>query len=80
MPPERLVVRSDDRGVWRVKPEGGDRILSAHVSETAAERAAAVHAAETGAAEIVVYDRYFRVHSRRATPPARHRSRGSAET
>ena len=78
--PERIVVCSDAGGVWRVKPEGGDRILSAHVSETAAERAAAVHAAETGAAEIVVYDRYFRVHSKRATPPPRHRPRESAET
>jgi hypothetical protein len=77
---ERIVVCSDAGGVWRVKPEGGDRILSAHVSETAAERAAAVHAVETGAAEIVVYDRYFRVHSKRATPPPRHRSRESDET
>jgi cytosine/adenosine deaminase-related metal-dependent hydrolase len=77
--PERLVVRSDHRGVWRVEPEGGDRILSAHVSETAAERAAAVHAAETGAEEIVVYDRYFRVHSKRASPAPRRRSRESAE-
>jgi hypothetical protein len=63
---ERLIVCCDHRGVWRVEPEGGDRPLSEHGSETEAERAAARHAVATGAEEIVVHDRYHRVHSARA--------------
>jgi hypothetical protein len=65
----RLHVRSDRKGVWRVHPEDAQRAtLSAHVSETQAERAAARHAAATGAEEIVVHDRYERVHSVRPRP------------
>jgi uncharacterized protein DUF2188 len=58
-----LHVRPDRGGVWRVQPEGEERTLSEHVSETEAERAAGRHAAATGATDIVVHDRYNRTHS-----------------
>ena len=64
----RLIVHCDRGGVWRVQPEGDARLLSEHGSETEAERAAARHAVEIGAHEILVHDRYHRVH--RATLPA----------
>lgn len=60
-PSGRLHVRADACGVWRVQWEGEDRPLSEHGSETEAERAAARHAMEAGAPEIVVHDRYHRV-------------------
>jgi hypothetical protein len=62
-PKPLLHVSSDRRGVWRVQAEGEPRALSEHASETDAERAAARHAAATGAHEIIVHDRYHRVHS-----------------
>lgn len=46
-----------------MQPEGEERALSEHASETDAERAAARHAGVTGAEEIVVHDRYHRMHS-----------------
>jgi hypothetical protein len=51
-----------ERGSWRVQREGDDRPLSEHDSETEAERAAAA----AGASEIIVHDRYGRLH--RASP------------
>ena len=62
-PNTSLHVHSDRHGIWRVQPEGEPRVLSEHVSETDAERAAKRHAAATGAPEIVVHDRYDRVHN-----------------
>jgi hypothetical protein len=43
--------------------EGEERVLSEHLSETEAERAAARLAAVTGAQEVIVHDRYHRVHN-----------------
>jgi menaquinone-dependent protoporphyrinogen oxidase len=48
----------DARGSWQVRRHGDDAALSVHGSETDAERAAAT----AGVAEIVVHDRYGRVH------------------
>ena len=62
-PQTPLHVHADRRGVWRVESEDEPHTLSEHASETQAERAAKRHAAETGAPEIVVHDRYDRVHS-----------------
>jgi hypothetical protein len=50
-----------------VQREGDERPLSEHGSETEAERAATRHAAAIGAPEVIVHDRYERVH--RAAPP-----------
>jgi Uncharacterized protein conserved in bacteria (DUF2188) len=66
-------VSSDRCGVWRVQAEGEPRALSEHASETDAEGAAARHAAATGAHEIVVHDRYHRVHSVPPRQPGRRR-------
>jgi hypothetical protein len=62
-PVARLHVRPDQRGVWRVHCEGKERVLSEHLSETEAERAAARLAAVTGVQEVIVHDRYHRVHN-----------------
>jgi hypothetical protein len=51
------------RGSWRVQREGDERPLSEHSSETEAERAATRHAATApNAPEIIVHDRYGRLH------------------
>jgi uncharacterized protein DUF2188 len=46
-------------GTWFVQREGDHEPLSEHSSETAAEEAAARHA---GDAEVIVHDRYARLH------------------
>ena len=53
-------------GGWRVEREGEDRPLSEHNSATAAERAAIGNARATGMPEVIVHDRYDRLH--RAEP------------
>lgn len=51
-------------GTWFVQREGDHEPLSEHGSETAAELAAT---RDAGAAEVIVHDRYARVHvARRA--------------
>jgi hypothetical protein len=62
-----LHVVPHQRGSWRVQREGDEHPLSEHGSETEAERAATRHAAAIGAPEVIVHDRYERVH--RAAPP-----------
>ncbi len=57
-----LHVRADGLGIWLVYAEGEDRSLSRYGSETDAERAATRRAADTGARDIIVHDRYHRVH------------------
>jgi predicted kinase len=49
-------------GGWRVEREGEDRPLSEHNSATAAERAAIGNARATGMSEVIVHDRYDRLH------------------
>jgi Uncharacterized protein conserved in bacteria (DUF2188) len=67
----RLHVHPDPSGRWRVQPEGEEQVLSEHSSESEAERAAARHAAPGDICEIVVHDRYHRVHTLyRARPGA----------
>lgn len=61
-PPElasAIHVVPHERGSWRVQREGDDRPLSEHGSETAAERAAVA----AGAPEVIVHDRYGRLHA-----------------
>jgi hypothetical protein len=62
----------DDRGTWRVEPEGSTAPVSRHGNATDAERAALRHADQTGARGVIVHDRYGRLHrslSRRGSPP-----------
>ena len=51
-------------GTWVVQREGDHEPLSEHGSETAAELAAT---RDAGAAEVIVHDRYARVHVARRT-------------
>jgi len=56
-------VRCDDVGTWFVHVADGPMPLSAHPSETEAERAAGELAREIdGLTEVVVHDRYARTH------------------
>lgn len=57
-----LHVRPDRSGAWHVHAEGEERPLSRHGNETDAERAATRRAAATGAQNVIVHDRYHRVH------------------
>jgi Uncharacterized protein conserved in bacteria (DUF2188) len=52
----------DSLGSWRVQREGAEQPLSEHGSETEAESAAAAVARAAGTSEIIVHDRYERVH------------------
>jgi hypothetical protein len=54
-----LHVSPDRLGTWFVQREGDAQPLSEHGNETAAERAATD---EAGAADVIVHDRYQRVH------------------
>jgi Uncharacterized protein conserved in bacteria (DUF2188) len=62
-PSQRLHVGPDPYGHWHVHREGEERALSEHASATQAERAAKQHAVACDAYEIVVHDRYHRVHT-----------------
>ena len=68
-PTTRLHVRPDRTGGWHVQAEGDDHTLSEHTSETEAERAASRRAAHGDADEVIVHDRYERVHR---LPPDAH--------
>ena len=57
-----LHVVPDRLGGWHVQREGDDRPLSEHTSETDAEGAAVREARDTGSPDVVVHDRYDRVH------------------
>jgi D-aminopeptidase len=59
-PPLHIV--SDRLGRWQVQREGEDQPLSDHESATDAERAAVRQADRSGASEVLVHDRYERVH------------------
>jgi hypothetical protein len=48
--------------MWFVQREGDDEPLSEHSSETEAERAAT---SEAGTDDVIVHDRYERVHTAR---------------
>jgi Uncharacterized protein conserved in bacteria (DUF2188) len=54
-------VRYSDTGSWVVQPD--DRApISEHPTATAAERAAIAYAATVDDADVVIHDRYARVH------------------
>lgn len=56
-------VRCDRRGTWFVHVEDGPVPVSAHPSETHAERAAGALAREVeGNCHVVIHDRYARTH------------------
>jgi hypothetical protein len=57
-----LHVVPDRVGGWHVHREGEDLPLSDHDSATAAELAALRQADRSGANEVVVHDRYGRIH------------------
>ena len=57
-----LHVVPDRLGGWHVQREGEDRPLSEHTSATDAEGAAVREARDTGSPDVVVHDRYDRVH------------------
>jgi len=57
-----LHVLPDRVGGWHVQREGEDHPLSEHTSLTAAEGAAVREAGDTGSPDVVVHDRYDRVH------------------
>jgi hypothetical protein len=63
-----LHVVPQQRGAWHVQREGDDRPLSEHGTATDAERAAIAE----GAREIIVHDRYGRLHRRRLSHDDRH--------
>jgi aminoglycoside phosphotransferase family enzyme/predicted kinase len=60
--PEPLHVRPDHVGGWRVLREGEAHPLSEHNSATAAESAAVRKARATATPQVLVHDRYDRVH------------------
>jgi aminoglycoside phosphotransferase family enzyme/predicted kinase len=60
--PQPLHVMPDRVGGWHVRREGEDHPLSAHNSETDAESAALRNARATATPEVLVHDRYDRVH------------------
>ena len=62
-----LHVLPHERGSWRVQREGEDRPLSEHDSATAAERSAVA----AGAREVIVHDRYGRLHRVRGSAHGR---------
>jgi hypothetical protein len=64
----------DDRTTWRVYDSRAAAPLSEHTNTTEAELAAHAHAAEVGAARVVVHDRYQRIHDA-GTSPAGLRAR-----
>jgi hypothetical protein len=64
--PAALHVVPHPLGSWHVQREGEDRPLSEHDSETAAELSAVLRAHATDTPEVVVHDRYDRLH--RALP------------
>ena len=51
------------RGVWVVRTTDADSAVSLHGSVTEAEHAAHRYAHSCGATDVVVHDRYARVHS-----------------
>ena len=57
-----LHVAPDRLGGWHVQREGEDRPLSEHTNLTDAESAAVREARGTGSPDVVVHDRYDRVH------------------
>ena len=57
-----LHVRCTATGIWWVQLEGSKTALSRHITETEAERAACVRAAQLGNCQVVVHDRYGRTH------------------
>jgi sulfide:quinone oxidoreductase len=68
MTPKRpLHVLADRLGRWRVEREGDDQPLSQHDNETAAEVAATE---DEGTAEVIVHDRYERLHRASRSTPA----------
>ena len=57
-----LHVIPDHVGGWRVQREGVDQPLSEHNSATDAESAAVREARDTGTPDVVIHDRYDRIH------------------
>jgi aminoglycoside phosphotransferase family enzyme/predicted kinase len=60
--PQPLHVVPDAVGGWHVQREGEDDALSAHNSATDAERAAVRNARATATPQVLVHDRYDRIH------------------
>jgi predicted kinase len=60
--PQPLHVRPDRVGGWHVQREGEDRPLSEHTNETDAETAAMRNARATATSQVLVHDRYHRIH------------------
>jgi len=60
--PPRVHVIPGRAGAWTVRTDGSGRVESVHPSTTQAERAAQRLARARGAREVIVHDRYCRVH------------------
>jgi len=64
-----IEILPDERGTWRVVDDSmAGALLSRHPSATDAEQAARHYADELDADEIVLHDRYHRVHVVERTP------------
>jgi hypothetical protein len=67
-----IEVLPDERGAWRVVDESSaGALISEHASATDAELAAWRYAEVLDADEIIVHDRYNRVHVVKCAPPRR---------
>jgi hypothetical protein len=62
MSESRIHILCSDTGTWAVHIDPGDDPVSEHSSETSAEIAALELARSLGGADVVVHDRYRRVH------------------
>jgi hypothetical protein len=62
-----LHILADRLGRWRVQREGDDQALSQHDNETEAELAATE---DEGTTEVIVHDRYERLHRASGSAPA----------
>jgi hypothetical protein len=61
-PPAPIHVVCDELGSWRVKREDEPAPVSQHGNATDAERAALRCAESCGAPEVIIHDRYGRLH------------------
>jgi hypothetical protein len=72
-----LHVIPDQVGGWRVEREGAEQPLSQHDSETEAENAAVRTARDTETSDVVIHDRYDRLHRAQPLPDEPRAPRGA---